>query len=611
MSKARLLLFALGAACLVPLLSRLPLVDTMDRHGLDVSFMLRGHESPHPRIVIVEIDDPSLAAIGSWPWPRSYHAALLKAIRQNKPDVVFYDIVFPEASSEDEDQIFSEEIKKAGNVVLPYYFVSSSPKNFWENQAVMPIRPFEEAARALAYTNHFRDRDGRTRELTLTVPGEKTPRMQTSLAVAGQSRGFDRRLPDSLKPGQPTLINFPSPYEAFRRISFIDLMDIENPTTAQLFKSFEGSIVLVGLTATGTTDLIPTVYSPVYPGVGMQACMIHTLLTGKKIVRMPALIHALLAFLFILLGLRLSSGRHPLKGLFEMTSCWILLAAGVQIAFQEYGLWVPGFGIFTVSAAVFITGLLLQFLKTRLDRELMLKELSLAANIQKSFLPSPLGPQPGLRVAGVNFPARQIGGDLYDLHLFEDGRLSACVGDVSGKGAPAALFMAKSISELRREAPGKNPAAVLAALNANIVREGSAGLFLTLLYLIADPKSGTIIFSSGGHEPVYHYRAHARAVELRTTKEGLPLGILEDAVYVDAQAKAASGDVLLLISDGVKEAMNARREMFGAQRTCGALIEAAHEEPQAVIDHILLRIREFVKDAPQHDDLTMVCLKFL
>lgn len=609
--KLERLAIAFLAAGLFLALGPLPAFDSMERRLLDLSFKLRGPEALHPDIVLVEIDDNSLSAVGTWPWPRSYHAALLKAVSHCKPSVIFYDIVFPDPSIEEEDLTFAEEIGKAGNVILPFYFSASSQDRFWEKEIVPPIPLFKEKAGGLGYANNFRDPDGHAREFILTAKRGDELLLHTSLAMAAHHRGLSKKYLAAFAPGKPTLINFPSGYESLRRMSFIDVMAQEKERSQELAKSLEGKIVLVGLTATGTTDLIPAVFSPLYPGVGMQASMTHTLLSRKIIRKVPLWLHGLLLFLFAALALRFGRTGNPLKGLFYTAASLALCFEACQLAFQYLNSWVPYFSVFSLTLLVFLAGELVQFIKTRFETEILSRELSLAASIQQSFLPSNIPRIPGVSVVAASYPARQVGGDLYDILPLSDGNFGICVGDVSGKGVPAALFMAKAISEFRREAPAKSPAEVLSAMNNEIVKEGPGGIFLTLLYLILDPAARKFIFSNGGHEPIFFYRKKSNTVEALTAGAGTPLGVIPECVYEGMEERAESGDVLVLTSDGVKEAMNVRKEIFGWKRMQAALLEAASKEPQTIVDHFLKRIREFVKTAPQHDDLTLVCIKFL
>jgi len=607
------ILAAFVTTLLILLLGLLPIFDNIEQHFFDLLFKIRGAEPSHPDIVIIEIDDMSLAAIGSWPWPRSYHGVLLKILSDYKPSVIFYDVIFPETSSEDEDVAFAQGLEKAGNVILPFYFASSRAEKFYEDPAIMPIPLLKDRAEELAFINNFRDRDGHARYLFLTAPKDRETFLHASLAAVKHHKNLGTEDLKYFPPLERFRINFPGPYETFKRIPFIEIISSQDdPAARERLKTLQGKIVLVGLTATGTTDLLPVVFSPTYPGIGLQASMIHTLLTEKFIRTLQLPVHALLLFLFSLLVLILTSGLNPLRALFYTAASLLILFEGAVLVFQHTQILVPYLGFLLAGFAIFIANELRLFVKTLFQTELMSRELALAAKIQKSFLPAGIPKIEGLEIAVVSLPAKQVGGDLYDILPLPDGKWGICVGDVSGKGIPAALFMAKAISEFRREARNAPETSVpLQKLNSKIAEEGAGGLFLTLLYLIADPVKKSFSFSSGGHEPVFYYRKETGKAEILTSSEGTPLGVVPDGNFDRKEFSGQKGDVLLLISDGVKEAMNSRREIFGNKRIFSALLESAGNSAQAIIDHLLEKTGDFVKNAPQHDDLTAVCIKFI
>ncbi len=603
---------ALLATLFVLLLGLLPTFDLMERRFLDLAFRIRSPQSPHPDIVIVEIDDESLRRTGAWPWPRGFHAALLKILSKHPPNAIFYDMIFSEESTPEEDEAFAHEIRKSGNVVLPFYFASQDPREFSEERAVYPIASFRENTKQLGYVNVSPDPDGHVREIFLAHSTSGKIFLQVSLAVAALHEGYGRDELERFLSRKGTLINFPGPYRSFTRIPFDELIERdETPDADFFFKSLEGKVVLVGLTAAGTgMDLKPTAFSPLYPGIGVQASMLHTLLSRKFIERLPRPLEGLLLFLFAWLILRLSVSLSPLKSLFAVATSLVLLFGFTQLAFQSTGLWIPFFGFLTLGALLFIGSEAVEFVKIRLEREIFSRELALASKIQKNFLPHELPPIPGLEVAAVSFPAREVGGDLYDILPLDNGRWGLCVGDVSGKGIPAALFMAKILSEFRREAP-LGPRTALERLNLKITDESTAGVFLTLLYVVVEPATKRFIFSNGGHEPMFLYEKAHDTVRTLSTRKGIPLGVLQQTPFDEEERIGKPGDVLLLISDGVKEAWNVRRENFGMERIGAALKEAASGSPAAIVEHLLTSLRKFVKDAPPHDDLTFLCAKFL
>ncbi len=600
---------ALLASGLILLASVFPPFSIIERRFLDLSFQIRGPEHPHPDIVIIDIDDQSLLKVGSWPWPRSIYSDLLRVLADYKPSVVFYDMIFSEKSREEDDQAFSEEIKNAGDVILPFYFSGHKPDEFSERSAVFPIPLLRDQAKGIGYVNVIPDTDGHVREFIPTVLGFH----HASLAMVLLHLKNQGKEIKAFLNSKSVLVNFPGPYSVFRRVSFDQLIEnYEAPQVQSFLKSLRNKIVLIGHTATGASmDLKPTAFSPQYPGVALQASMLHTFLSGKFVQKLPLPLHFLLLFLFVLLILCLSFVENPLKGLFRISSSLILLFGAVQLAFQYFLLWIPYFGFLMIGSGSFITITLVKFVQIRIEKEIFSRELTLASRIQKSLLPAEIPNIPGLQMAAVSLPARHVGGDFYDVLPLPNGRWGICVGDVSGKGIPAALFMAKAISEFKREADSSTPSVVMKRLNTKISSERSSGLFLTLLYLILDPKTGEFSFSNAGHEPIFFYEKAKHSVQLLSTRKGVPLGVDLDGSFDERQEVIASGDILLLQSDGVKEAMNSKREIFGMERIKSVLLESALLTSAALIDHLLERVREFTQEAPQHDDLTIVCAKLI
>ncbi len=600
---------ALLASSLILLVNVVPSFDIIERRFLDLSFQIRGPQNPHSDIVIIDIDDQSLRKIGSWPWPRNMYSDLLKILNEYKPSVVFYDMIFSEKSNEEDDAAFSQEMKNAGNVVLPFYFSGQGIEMFSETSAVFPISLLRESAKRVGYVNVVPDLDGHVREVMPRVLGFD----HASLAIAAVHLGYTEQEFKTFSTSKSILINFPGPYEIFKRISFDQLIEnYELPKVQAFLRSLQGKVVLIGHTAAGTSmDLKPIAFSPQYPGVGLQASMLHTLLAKQFIRKLSFPLHFVLLFLFIFLILHLSSAANPIRGLFHASASLILLFEGTQLAFQHFLLWIPYFGFLIAGSGSFIVMTLIKFVQIRIEREVLSRELTVASRIQKSLLPAEIPNIPGLQIAAVSLPARHVGGDFYDVLPLPNGKWGICVGDVSGKGVPAALFMAKAISEFRREADSSSPSTVVKRLNAKIADEQSSGLFLTLLYLVLEPMTGRFSFSNGGHEPVFFYEKAKRSVQLLSTGKGIPLGVDPDSVFDERQQVISSGDILLLESDGVKEAMNSKREIFGIERIKSVLSESASLAPSVLIDRLLERIQEFVQEAPQHDDLTVVCLKFI
>jgi phosphoserine phosphatase RsbU/P len=242
-------------------------------------------------------------------------------------------------------------------------------------------------------------------------------------------------------------------------------------------------------------------------------------------------------------------------------------------------------------------------------------DLRSAAEIQRSFLP----PVPPTFNGRVEFsvhadmtPARAVGGDFFDYFLIgEDGgeRLGLVIGDVAGKGVPAALFMAVSRTLLRAEAlRGSQPGECLRQVNRQLLRDSNSKLFVTLFYASLDPRTGLLLYSTGGHNPPFLLRADGGAEVL--PGKGLLVGILEDAGYATGQVILRPGDRLLLYTDGVTEAMNADGDQFGRDRLLNVLRTCHPNGPDALVGAVTEAVRVFTGDAPQSDDLTLLALRY-
>lgn len=241
-------------------------------------------------------------------------------------------------------------------------------------------------------------------------------------------------------------------------------------------------------------------------------------------------------------------------------------------------------------------------------QEKLERDLALAASIQQGLLPSRPADLRGLDMAAVSLPARVIGGDYYDFIRLGRGRYLVAIGDISGKGIPAALLMANLLAGLRALAgEGIEVSGLAARLNDLLVQGGQADRFSTAFIGVLDHERGVLTYTNAGHciPLLVDAQGGVRLLEAG----GLALGILEEMTY-DAETVEVGPECLcLLYTDGVPEAENARHELYGKDRLHDVVL-AHHGEPvQAVVDHILADVRAFVGDAPQSDDLTLLALK--
>ena len=240
------------------------------------------------------------------------------------------------------------------------------------------------------------------------------------------------------------------------------------------------------------------------------------------------------------------------------------------------------------------------------ERERIEQELRTAQAIQHAFLPKEAPSFPGWQIAPYYQPAREVGGDFYDFLPLEDGRWGIVIGDVTGKGVPAALVMATVHTMLRstvREL--RSPGDILARVNDLLADEIPAGMFVTCFFALLEPRCGHLCYANAGHEPPFQQR-EGSAAELWAT--GMPLGLIPGTRYEEHEVTLAPGENLLFYSDGLVEAHSPGREMFGFPRMQKVLGELAdHASP---IEALLGELERFTGEGwEQEDDVTLVALQ--
>jgi serine phosphatase RsbU (regulator of sigma subunit)/anti-sigma regulatory factor (Ser/Thr protein kinase) len=242
------------------------------------------------------------------------------------------------------------------------------------------------------------------------------------------------------------------------------------------------------------------------------------------------------------------------------------------------------------------------------SRERLDQELAVARLIQQNFLPRALPEAPGWSVAADYRPAREVGGDFYDFIDLPGGRLGIVVGDVTDKGVPAALVMAATRSVLRASAQRLvEPGAVLVRVNEHLVPDIPQNMFVTCLYGVLELDTGRLVFANAGHNlPVL--AADGTVTELLA--RGMPLGLMPGMTYEETEAMLDPGAHLLLYSDGVTEAHDADREMFGGGRLSAVMAQAGASDGGTLLRTLLEALGDFAGSASeQEDDITLVALR--
>ncbi len=261
----------------------------------------------------------------------------------------------------------------------------------------------------------------------------------------------------------------------------------------------------------------------------------------------------------------------------------------------------------TVQAAISIENARLY--QQEIQQRVFQREVEMARNIQSSFLPDVV-PQPaGWEIGALWCPARGVAGDFYDFYRLPDGRLAVMIADVSGKGVPAALFMALSVTVLRFGVMmNLAPDEVARRANVMILDEQRSHMFATTFIAYLAPDGGALEYTLAGHNPPLLYRAdEGRCAYLPT--DGVAIGIFPQVEYHTHTLTLASDDVLLLYTDGITEAINAREEEFGEERLRALVAANAHRPAQTLVERILEAVQAFTGEQELLDDATLVALK--
>lgn len=245
--------------------------------------------------------------------------------------------------------------------------------------------------------------------------------------------------------------------------------------------------------------------------------------------------------------------------------------------------------------------------RAALDNARLEREMRTAAEIQQALLPNRRRSGAFFEAAAATLPCRFIGGDFFDYVDRPDGSLAFALGDVAGKGPPAALLGALMQGSLEAEGGrGAGPAAALTTVNTALVRRGIQGRFVTLFYAVLDPD-GRLIYCNAGHNAPVLVRAGG--VE-RMETGGMVLGLFDGVPYAEGTVTLQSGDFLVLFSDGVSEAMNAAGDEYGDDRLLECLADISEPECEACLQEIFASVERFTAGAPQHDDVTAMVVSY-
>ena len=625
-------------------------------------------------VTIVVIDEEDLRRYGQWPWPRTRIAELVERIAELKPLAIGFDVFFPEPDRfspsvmaaelpiltapvrraleglPSNDTLFADAIREK-NVVLGMSGEKNLDRRFPRPPVVPPIiRPSGFDSRLTQYPGHIGsidviDKAAASRGLTSSGPADQVIR-QVPLLANVQGMIVPLLAVETLRVAAGTGMKIEAARGGLLRMRF-DQVDIAfqgdgttwlriGPHEAERFvlahqvlertvnpESIRNKVVLVGVTGLGVVDYKTTPLGEFIPGVEIHAQVIENLMNGVSLTR-PAIAArleaaALLFCGFILIAFvpRLSAlqGIHLAFGLVV-----VLMGAGL-ILFHNFGMlfdpaW-PSIGTAAIFGTVVVGTLSEAERQRRQLREQaahMAGEVDAARRIQMGLLPDPnetLANDRRFRIAALLEPARTVGGDFYDCFMVDPDHLFFAIADVSGKGLPAALFMASVKSHIKAAAVrGGEVGDVLTRAQQEIGLENPEQLFVTTFAARINLQTGMVEFANAGHEPPF-LRTPKGSPERMGASGGPPLCVVEDYEYSTDRRQLAPGEWLVLVTDGATEAMNPKREFFGLERLRTSLSWMADPiEPPELIKRLREDVARFADGAEPADDITLMALRW-
>jgi adenylate cyclase len=645
-------------------------------------------------VVIVDIDDDSLATFGRWPWPRTRLARLIEMINQFKPKAIGLDIIMSEADSLSPDVLLAERpdldpalrtslsrlpsndailaqvlrqapvvVGRAGGeeVLVDSVGAEHTGPDFQTTVMIRGANPIahirkhysghtinvpliRNAASGHGYLDPIYDLDKvvRAMPLIVVVNGKLAPSLALELLrVASQEpfytvyghpqgvRGVEvGNWAVPTEPDGSIRLYYARP-KSQQRVSAHSVLQGAIDSGSKVSKTIKDKLVIIGITGLGLIDKVATPVDPIMDGVEVHAQFIENIMTGMRLVR-PPWAHGieLLVFLLTAGSLILYLPRlRPGYGLAVFFLVGLVLAGGGILGFIG-AKWLldPSFPILgNALTVVVLTTIGFREVKLELEAEKethlrIAGELKAAHEIQMGILPAPdaiVGLPDSIEFYAKLEPAEEVGGDLYDAFMIDEDHFFFLIGDVSGKGVPASLFMALSktlckSAALRERVPVQR---LMSLVNEEISRENPALLFVTAVVGIINVRTGHMDVCNAGHDAPILLRPDAPPSKL-VSDGGPPLCVLEDFPYNSTQVQLQAHDTLLLITDGVTEAHNKAQELYGMERTmayCASVYAEGAEPPSvaAICQDLYHNVQNFAKGTSPSDDIAIVGIRFV
>ena len=600
--------------------------------------------------VVVAIDERALDARGQWPWPRSVVADLLRAIAAAGPAAIGVDLLFvePDRSAPGADAALAEAIH-GNKVVLGIAGLEYRDRRYPFPPQAVPVRLAGGRELPLRrYDGHLQSRS----EINRAAAGR-------GLISADSSDRVIRRVPLIARVGQAIVPALS--LEMIRVATGVPVLRVDDrggeqvalslgelsipvqsdgalqvyfgPHDPERFVSAEDvlsgaaapallrdKLVLIGVSGLGLLDFQATSLGERIPGVEVHAQILEQVFDGVYLRRPGAatwIEAALLAAIGIAFVAFVPAARPAVSALLLVVALTAFASIGF-VAFRS-GLLLnvagPALGAILLMGGLLASTLAEADRQRRLLREAQARvagELEAARRIQMGLLPAPralFAGEPRFTLEALLEPARSVGGDFYDCFLLDRHRLFFLVGDVSGKGLGASLFMALSKALLKSIAlrGEDDPATILTRANEEISRDNRELLFVTAFAAVLDARDGTLAFCNAGHEPSVLCQP-AGIPERLFESGGPPLCVMPDYTFSSGNLRLRPGGWLCVVTDGVTEAMNERGELYGSARLLSALHGLAG--PEEIVTALRDDVRRFAGTAEQSDDVTLLCVRW-
>lgn len=610
--------------------SWLRLFNSYELITYDLRFKLRQPLPVSDDIAIIQISDDTLANLGAWPIPRDFHASLLDVLREFKVRKVVFDLLFSEATAYDD--VLAKSMDSSAGLCLPVaFYIPGDPKKYSPylsgKSLLADVCPgLKPHASGMGHINAIVDPDGKARRVPLFIEynGEYFPHLgfraaADCLGLSLKNAEFksnrviiDKKLSLPLAFDGSFLVNYPAKWgSSYRNFSYFEILkaysDMKEGGNPQLDLSvLKDKICFIGLTATGTSDLRAMPLENVYPMVGLQASVFNSIMTRKFINDAGRLLNTLINILVFILSLTFCLRFSPLKSFVANALLAVVFSLAACGLFAFCSLWIDCFLPLCVIILVYAGTTCLRLLSEVKRRLILEKELEIAQDIQRCFLPEVIKEFRGLNISAFLKPAKLVAGDLYDILVLGEQKIGVFIADVAGKGVPAALIMAQTISLFRifaREYP--DCAEVLAHLNKELCGR-FPGRFVTGIYMIIDASAKSVELASAGHSPSLLYRMKDNAVSEEDFHTDVPLGIDMNAQYIQTRVDIAKGDKIIVFTDGLFEARDTGGREYGLLNTKKIILDNARMPAGGLLELITGGLFKFSKGAQQHDDITVI-----